>query len=391
MKTTDPVHPFTPKQRMLNAYRGLFSDRWPVAPEFWYLLPARLLGVSMVEFEREVPFWQALQTTFTHYGCEGWGAAFPVTHHPDAEKRVQFEKIPGTQYRETTTTRFHGRSFTTIKMFDEQEPSWLAKHMADGPADLSTCLDLLLAPETSFDFTEMNRGYRAVGEDYLLEFWLGTPFFDFIAEILGFENAIMYFTDTDEAELLAIRGRYLEFQLGLIREACAKTGFESFIIGCSYSCNSLIGPNMWRQWDKPYIKAMAEELHRHGKLLHIHFHGRSLETVADFAEIGIDCVCPFERGPGGDIDDLEDLIEVRRQLGDRVTMNGNVHTVETLIRGKEADVRREVRQIKEAFTGSARLIIGTGDQVGRETPDENIWAMIDEAKSGQADSPITNN
>jgi uroporphyrinogen-III decarboxylase len=71
-------------------------------------------------------------------------------------------------------------------------------------------------------------------------------------------------------------------------------------------------------------------------------------------------------------------MEVHRRLDDRVTMNGNVHTVETLIRGKPSDVRREVRQIKEAFRGSARLIIGTGDQVGRETPDENIHAMIEE-------------
>ena len=26
----------TPKQRMLNAYRGVLSDRVAVAPEFWY-------------------------------------------------------------------------------------------------------------------------------------------------------------------------------------------------------------------------------------------------------------------------------------------------------------------------------------------------------------------
>ena len=169
-----------------------------------------------------------------------------------------------------------------------------------------------------------------------------------------------------------------EFQRHLIRQACLHTEFESFMIGCSYSCNSLIGPHLWRRWDKPYIKAMADELHSHGKLLHLHFHGRSMETLADFAEIGVDCVCPFERGPGGDIDGTAGLEEVRRQLDDRVTMNGNVHTVETLIRGTPADVRQEVRQIKEAFSGSARLIIGTGDQVGRETPDENIHAMIEE-------------
>ena len=369
---------FTPKQRMLNAYRGVFSDRWPVAPEFWYLVPAKLLGVSMVEFEREVPFWRALQTTFVHYGCEGWGAAFPASRHPEASRRVSFEKLPGTQYQETRTTAFQGREFTTIKLFDEEEPSWLAKHLADSPADLADCLDLLLAPETIFDFAEMNRAHLSVGQDYLLEFWLGTPFFDFIAEILGFETAVLYFADTDAAELRAIGERYLDFQRGLISQACVRSNFESFVIGCSYSCNSLIGPALWRRWDKPYIRAIAEELHRRGKLLHIHFHGRSLETAEDFAEIGIDCVCPFERGPGGDVDGLEGLIEARRRLGDRTTMNGNVHTVETLIRGTPADVRREVRQIKEAFDGSARLIIGTGDQVGRETPEENVRAMIEE-------------
>ena len=68
-------------------------------------------------------------------------------------------------------------------------------------------------------------------------------------------------------------------------------------------------------------------------------------------------------------------------LADAITFNGNVHTVQTLIRGTPEDARREVREIKEAFRGSRRLIIGTGDQVGAETPDENIAAMIEEAKA----------
>jgi uroporphyrinogen-III decarboxylase len=190
----------------------------------------------------------------------------------------------------------------------------------------------------------------------------------------------MYFITEEEEILEAYRERFIAYQKQFIRKVCENTPYESFVIGCSYSCNSLLGPNMWRQWDKPYIRAMADEIHKHGKLLHIHFHGRSIETVADFAEIGIDCVCPFERGPGGDVDGMEGLREVRRLLDDKVTMNGNVHTVETLIRGKPEDVRREVRQIKEVFSGSSRLIIGTGDQVGLETPEENILAMIDEAK-----------
>jgi uroporphyrinogen decarboxylase len=197
---------------------------------------------------------------------------------------------------------------------------------------------------------------------------------------MSFEDTVMYFTQEDDKKIEGIRERYIDYQKKFIREVCRNTEFESFVIGCSYSCNSLIGPNMWRQWDKPYIKAMADEIHTHGKFLHLHFHGRSMETVLDFAEIGIDCVCPFERGPGGDVDGLAGLKKVRRELNDKVTMNGNVHTVETLIRGSEKDVVREVQEIKDAFSGSPRLIIGTGDQVGRETPAENIEAMIQEAK-----------
>jgi uroporphyrinogen-III decarboxylase len=98
-------------------------------------------------------------------------------------------------------------------------------------------------------------------------------------------------------------------------------------------------------------------------------------VLADLADCGADCVCPFERGPGGDITDLG---EVRRVLGDRVTVNGNVHTVETLIRGTPVDVEREVAEIFEQWgPDKRRLILGTGDQVGRETADENIYAMVD--------------
>jgi len=197
---------------------------------------------------------------------------------------------------------------------------------------------------------------------------------------MGFEKTLYYLMAEEPAVLERFRQRYIEHQRELTRRVCRDTKFESFFISCNYSCPSLIGPNLWRQWDKPYVQAVTEEAHRHGKLVHIHFHGRCKETLADLAELGVDCICPFERPPGGDINGLADLQKVRTMLGNKVTVNGNVHTVETLIRGTPADVRSEVCQIKEAYAGCPRLIIGTGDQVGKETPEENILAMIDEAK-----------
>lgn len=370
----------TPKQRMLNAYRGVPSDRRPIAPEFWCYFPAQVLGVPMVELEREIPFWQALQVTFKKYDTEGWGAAFPEVNHPDVQKQLAVEKISEDQYRETTTTEYRGHPFQTVKIFSDREPSWVEKYPVTKEEDLQLHLEMLLSPENIHSFAAVNRAHAAVGEDYLLEMWLGNPFFDFIAAQIGFEKAVWYFATADETTLLQYRERYIAFQKEFIRRVCAQTPFESFFIGCSYSCNSLIGPRMWRQWDRPYIQAMVDEIHRQGKLAHLHFHGKSLETSADFAAIGIDCVCPFEREPGGDVVGLDGLKTLRRLLDNRVTMNGNVQTVATLIRGNAEDARREVREIKESFEGSARLIIGSGDQIGKETPEDNLWAMIDEAR-----------
>ena len=366
---------YTKKMRMLNAYKGIFSDRYPVAPEFWYYYPAKVLGVSMIEFEREIPFWKSLNYVFEKYDCEGWGISFP---HIQNENKEVLTKMDG--YEEITSINYNGKKFESKKMFSKDEPSWVTKYLAEDLSDLSYVIDMMIDEKNTVDFKLASEEHTNVGESYLLEWWLGVPFFDFIAELTGFEQAVIYFMEEDEDVLKKYRDRYTQYQKNLIRQVSQNTPFESFNIGCSYSCNSLIGPNMWRKWDKPYLKEIADEVHKCNKLLHIHFHGRSIETAEDFKEIGIDCVCPFERPPGGDIVGLEGLKYVREKLGGKVTMNGNVHTVETLIRGNVQDVKREVREIKEAFDGEPRLIIGTGDQVGVETPEENILAMIDEAK-----------
>ena len=94
-------------------------------------------------------------------------------------------------------------------------------------------------------------------------------------------------------------------------------------------------------------------------------------------DVGLDCICPIKRPPG---EDTTDLAEVARLLDGRTAFYGNVHTVQSLIQGKPEDVRTEAMEILDAFQGSRRLIIGTGNQVGRETPEENIHAMIETAR-----------
>ena len=379
--------PPTPKTRMLNAYRGVANDRVAIAPEFWYYYPAKLLGVDMLQFARDVPFHRALQTTFAHFGCEGWGITGAGVPNEQVWSESRDAWVDADTLCVRTTTHTPLGDLSSASHCPRHEPGWVIERpIKDLARDLPAWeLAVLGGEPEAMDCGGMLRAWEEVGESFLLEAALGDPFFDCYAGARegGFETALYEFLDPDlEPTLRRLQERYGEHLRRKVRRICATTPLESFFIGCSWSCNSLIGPTLWRRWDKPVIAAVAEEIHRHGRLLHLHLHGKCRETVADLAEIGVDSVCPFERPPGGDIATPDDLRLVARLLRGRTTMNGNVHTVDTLIRGTTDDVRREVGEILAAFAGNPRCILGTGDQVGRETPEENLWAMIEAGKAG---------
>lgn len=366
----------TPKQRMVAAYRGQLPDMVPIAPEFWYYLPAKLLGMDMITFERDTPLWEALLRTFRHYQTEGWGAIFVSPPAMDVTSSERWIDLGDGRFEARHTMQTPCGELTYSQVYDRHEPSWAAERaIKDFTRDWPAFQLTSMGSVEQTDWKSVNQAIAAVGETYLLEPWLGVPFFDYIATQRqgGFEQGIFDLLEHEDF-FLTLHEQYIDYMRRLARSAATQTTAESFCIGCAWSCVSLIGPDLWRQWDKPVIRAVADELHTHGKLLHIHFHGKSQAVLADLADCGADCICPFERPPGGDITDLRQL---RRILGDRVTVNGNVHTVNTLIRGTPADVTREVEEIFAQWgTDKRRLILGTGDQVGRETPDENIAALI---------------
>lgn len=369
----------TPKQRMLNAYRGVANDRPAVAPEFWYYYPAKLLKVDMIEF-RSIPFHMALKTAFTHFDCDGWGITWGGISVPDVETSNSSRQLDADRREDRQVVHTPFGTISATQVLDRRDAAiWESEHyIKDFDRDLPAFTHLTLGGDpATLSTTYALESRNEVGESYLLEFALGSTFFDYLAPALagGYEQGIYDFLE-HEARLEKLQERYTDFMVRKTRAMCEKTPFEAGFIGCTWSCLSLLSPAFWRKWDKPVLKAIADELHRHGRLLHLHFHGKSLEVAADFAEIGVDCVCVFERPPGGDVAGLEGLKEVARRLDGRTTMNGNINTVDTLIRGTPADARREVLEVLEAFAGNPRVIVGTGDQVGRETPEENLWAMI---------------
>ncbi len=74
------------------------------------------------------------------------------------------------------------------------------------------------------------------------------------------------------------------------------------------------------------------------------------------------------------------LAEIKRSFGGKLGLMGNLHTTDVMLRGSVDEVRREsLKAIRDAGEGGG-FILSTGDQCGRDTPDANIFAMVDIVK-----------
>ena len=55
---------------------------------------------------------------------------------------------------------------------------------------------------------------------------------------------------------------------------------------------------------------------------------------------------------------------------------GNIPTMTVMLKGSPREVEEESRKAIEAVEADGGFILSTGDRFGRDTPDENILAMV---------------
>ena len=70
------------------------------------------------------------------------------------------------------------------------------------------------------------------------------------------------------------------------------------------------------------------------------------------------------------------LADIKKRYGDRLALMGNLHTTNVMLDGTPGLVRLEsLRALYDAAQGGG-FVLSTGDQCGRDTPEENLRAMI---------------
>lgn len=105
-------------------------------------------------------------------------------------------------------------------------------------------------------------------------------------------------------------------------------------------------------------------------LVQYHSDGKINELIPDLIEAGVDILNPVQP-------ECVDHRWVKEQFGDRLAFNAGLGVQSVLPFGTPDEVRKHVRQVIERLGAGGGLIIGPSHVIERDTPLENILAMLE--------------
>jgi len=153
-------------------------------------------------------------------------------------------------------------------------------------------------------------------------------------------------------------------------KAFAEVGVDAIYIGDAWASASIISPSTFSEFCVPYYSKAVKVFHSIGLKVYLHICGNSAPILEMMADTGVDAVEPLDPLGGVKLDDA------KRKVGDRVCLKGGISTL-TLLNGREEDIKKEVFECVEQAGKTPGFIFGTGDDIPRDAPVENVKLMCD--------------
>jgi MtaA/CmuA family methyltransferase len=205
------------------------------------------------------------------------------------------------------------------------------------------------------------------GNELLVEGWIEGPIAE-AADLRGINTLMMDFFDDPQfvRDLFAF---VVEMELRFAKEQIA-AGAD--LIGVGDAAASLVGPQIYEEFIWPYEKQLMDGIHALGGRTRLHICGNTRKILRGMGRLGCHVV---------DLDSLAPMADARAQMGAGQVLLGNVNPVSILRNGTPEDVTREVAACHQQ--AGARFIVGAGCEVPRDTPHENLRAMVDYARTHQ--------
>lgn len=179
--------------------------------------------------------------------------------------------------------------------------------------------------------------------------------------LYGLENTMLLMMDEPEQMHRLLRRRTaLAIDWG---RQLAEAGAEAVWIGEGAASGSLLSPDMYDEFVRPYAAELVAAMRRMGVKTLMHVCGDINAAASSVAATGAD---------GIDVDHMVPLKHVSEQAGRPVCVKGNIDPVALL-----QDTPREIEELcrQTAANAPPNFILGTGCLVARDTPPEHIDAM----------------
>jgi len=372
----------TSRERMLIAMRNGQPDCVPVAPDTSNMIPCRLTGKPFwdIYLWQDPPLWQAYIDCARHFGFDGWQPAVPVALPEEAAaaagQPVWREAIVARTPQFLITRRHaetNGRqqwSKAGTVYYPDNPPTWgvtLAK-VGLSEADPDTWEDV--EPRTSYPgTTALAAARQQLGDDGVIGVAVGLPG-------LGLAPESMY-EYYDNRQAVITRCEQTHRAVVKRTEALVTLDLDLVLIGISGFMISN-PPPIFRELALATLKEVTAVCRKAGVVSQIHCCGPEYGLVKFAAEESdLDNINPLEVPPMGDCD----LRRVKREFGRKLSLMGNLHTTEVMLRGTPEDVVRASKQAIDDAGEGGGFILSTGDQCGRGTPDANLHAMVATART----------
>jgi len=199
-----------------------------------------------------------------------------------------------------------------------------------------------------------------VGGEKLLEGWIEGPCAE-AGDLRGVNTLMLDFYD-DPAFVRDLFEFVVEMEL---RFARGQTEAGVDLMGVGDAAASLVGPAIYEEMVWPYEKKLVDGLHAMGTRVRLHICGNTRRILAGMGKLGCEMV---------DLDFMVPVTEGRAQMGPSQVLAGNIDPVRVLRDGSPASVTAAIAECHRQ--AGPRYIVGAGCEVPRDTPPENVRALV---------------
>lgn len=158
--------------------------------------------------------------------------------------------------------------------------------------------------------------------------------------------------------------------------ALAKANGDAIGIQGNIANSAVIGKKFFDEYILPYEKKLVEAIQQEGSFTIYHNCGKAEVLQSSYLDIGLsawETVAPYPQGDN-------DLEKAKKNVGQKLTLIGNLDQIRFLKTASETEVEEKVEQIVNIGKPGGRYIFACSDFLEAETPLNNITAAVKAAK-----------